>query len=164
MLMHLMLFDSVSLTAVIAFSSLVLVKLQVCHIFHSHAECVEIQKELSLFTRTSSFQSERQRNRRKWGEENRKQLKLPNGLFACYKQTHSGVLLGLSKHEHAKAFSITKNTSDEPERNHIQWRDERSNTVHLINNNWESQSNKTRQTDWTMSLITDHMNNTVVSV
>lgn len=60
MLMHVMLFESVSLAVVIEFSSLVLVKLQVCHILHTHAERVEIQ-EFSLFTHTSSSQSERRR-------------------------------------------------------------------------------------------------------
>ncbi len=60
MLMHVMLFESVSLAVVIEFSSLVLVKLQVSHILHTHAERVERQ-EFSLFTHTSSSQSERRR-------------------------------------------------------------------------------------------------------
>lgn len=57
--------------------------------------------------------------KQKTGNEERKaesRQKVPNGMFACYKQTHSGVL-GLSKHERTKGFSIRKTLPISAERN-----------------------------------------------
>lgn len=141
MVMHVMLFESVSLAVVIV-SSLVLVKLQVCHILHTHAERVEIQ-EFSLFTHTLSSQSERRRET--GGNEERTAESSTSCQTAC--------LLAINRHIQAccwvwvnmstpKAFPSQKH-SWWALRGITHWRDERSNAIHLINNNWETQSNKT---------------------
>lgn len=62
---------------------------------------------------------------RKRGESGRKKQKVPSGVFARYKQTHSGVLR-LSKHEPRGIRHTPKS-----------WTlSNRSNTIHQINNNW----------------------------
>lgn len=143
MLLYVILFQSVSLAVVIEFSSLVLVKLKVCQFLHTQAERVfTLHSHLEFSSRTRARDREEpEEMRREW----QKAAQAAKRHVCCYKPTHSDVLLGLSKHAHTKGFSITKTLvmSDERNHTHMHWRDERSNTIHLINNNWETQSNKT---------------------